>query len=301
MKQFESDSYIESQCNKFNITNWTKNPDGTIDVEGNVNLSEKGLDKLPLKFGKVSGDFNCSNNQLFTLEGSPREVGGSFYCRVNKLTTLEGAPEEVGGNFMCSHNELTSLVGSPKIVVGGFCCQSNKLITLEGAPKEIGFGFNIPGSGFHGHFRCDFNPIFEVYRIFPSRESFMDSLDYGYLSGNNIIKWRFEQALHELNILQEQNQQLPIQTPLSIIGWRYIKDSHDENKTRETFIFNEDILNKIKAIAYWDKSLVNDLVNTAMDAYITKYENEKGAIDVSPILYQFQPLDYIPINFDEVD
>jgi hypothetical protein len=122
---------VKKICSKYEITNYTINPDGTVDVDGNVRLSDKNLTRLPLKFGKVSGHFDCSYNQLTTLEGCPKEVGGYFYCDNNQLTTLEGCPKTVGGDFYCSFNELTTLEGCPKTVGGGFYCYNNPL------PKEI--------------------------------------------------------------------------------------------------------------------------------------------------------------------
>ena len=113
---------ISSICKKYGIENYTINPDGTIDVNGNVDLSMKKLTKLPLKFNKVSGFFDCSSSQLITLEGCPKEVGGSFYCEYNKLTTLEGCPKEIGGCFNCINNQLTLLDGGPKEVGGNFYC-----------------------------------------------------------------------------------------------------------------------------------------------------------------------------------
>jgi hypothetical protein len=71
---------IKSICQKYNIKNWTINEDGSVDVDGVVNLSGKGLTQLPLKFGKVSGGFYCSDNLLTSLEGAPIEVDGDFYC-----------------------------------------------------------------------------------------------------------------------------------------------------------------------------------------------------------------------------
>jgi hypothetical protein len=137
----ESKQDIDSICKKFNITNYTINDDGTIDVEGNVNLSSRGLTKLPLKFRNVSGDFYCSYNKLTTLEGSPSSVGGRFYCSDNKLTTLEGSPSSVRGDFYCYNNKLTTLEGSPRSVGGRFDCSVNKLTTLEGSPRSVGGGF----------------------------------------------------------------------------------------------------------------------------------------------------------------
>ncbi len=85
-----SEQEIHNICKKYNITNYTINSDGSIDVNGDVSLSYKGLSELPLKFGIVSGSFYCSNNNLTSLEGSPIELGGSFWCNGNKLTSLEG-------------------------------------------------------------------------------------------------------------------------------------------------------------------------------------------------------------------
>jgi hypothetical protein len=99
----------------------TINPDGTVDIEGHCELKKK-TDKLPAKFGKVSGNFDCHNNQLSSLEGAPQSVGGAFYCNYNQLTSLVGAPQSVGGDFYCYDNQLTSLVGAPQSVGGIFYC-----------------------------------------------------------------------------------------------------------------------------------------------------------------------------------
>ena len=120
----------------------TKNPDGTHDAEGNINLSNYGLTRLPVKFNKVGGHFWCSHNPpLTTLEGSPRSVGGGFVCSNNQLTTLEGSPRSVVEDFVCSENQLTTLEGAPRSVGGGFSCYDNHLTTLEGAPRSVGGSF----------------------------------------------------------------------------------------------------------------------------------------------------------------
>ena len=43
-----------------------------------------------------------------------------------------------------------------------------------------------------------------------------------------------------------------------------------ENETRATFIVNEELLEKLKAIAYWDRVLNKEVVNTALEEYIKK-------------------------------
>jgi hypothetical protein len=208
LRLFESFEDIDSICKRYNITNYTINSDGLVDVDGGVNLYNRGLTKLPLKFGKVTGNFDCSRNQLTTLEGAPNYVGGSFNCSYNQLTTLEGSPDHIGGYFNCYNNQLTTLEGGPSYVGGGFYCGYNQLTTLEGAPSYVGGSFycynnqltKLEGCPDHvgDDFYCDDNPICSIYRFFPNYKSFISSLDYNYLRGTDIVKIRFKEALEEI-------------------------------------------------------------------------------------------------------
>jgi len=122
---------IQEICKKYNITNYTINSDGSIDVDDNVNLFSCGVDKIPLNFNRVTGYFSCA---------------------YNKLTSLKGAPKYVGGNFNCCENELSSLKHCPEYIGGNFYCNSNKIITMDGCLTQI-------GSNFH----CARNPIQYIY------------------------------------------------------------------------------------------------------------------------------------------
>tara|TARA_B100001059_G_C17313118_1_gene322953 strand:+ start:232 stop:504 length:273 start_codon:yes stop_codon:yes gene_type:complete len=53
--------------------------DGLYNVKGSVRL-KKQVEKLPFKFGKVTGDFSCSHNRLTSLKGSPNYIGSDFDC-----------------------------------------------------------------------------------------------------------------------------------------------------------------------------------------------------------------------------
>ncbi|MCD8406246.1 hypothetical protein [Tenacibaculum finnmarkense] len=55
-----------------------------------------------------------------------------------------------------------------------------------------------------------------------------------------------------------------------------------EKETRATFIVNEDLLEKLKAIAYWDRKLIKDIVNNALKETIDKYEKKNGNIELIP-------------------
>ena len=117
---------------------YQKQPDGTLLVPGDLNISNKGLTRLPgLSCVSVTGDFSCATNQLTSLEGAPQSVTGDFSCSRNQLTSLEHAPQTVGGGFFCSNNKLTSLKYAPQSVGGYFTCSNNYLISLEGAPQKF--------------------------------------------------------------------------------------------------------------------------------------------------------------------
>lgn len=55
-----------------------------------------------------------------------------------------------------------------------------------------------------------------------------------------------------------------------------------ENETRATFILNEELLDKLKAMAYWDRVLIKDVVNLALIDAVAKYEKKNGTINPIP-------------------
>ena len=163
----KSSKEIEEICRKYGIKNYTINEDGSIDVDGNVNLMGKGLTELPLTFNRVNGYFHCSHNYLTTLEGSPKHVNGYFNCSSNELTSLEHGPEYVDRDFNCRNNRLTSLEYSPLEVGKEFNCSDNpKLTSLEGSPKKV-----------WGNFVCSGCRIVDLYGI-------SDDIGYDIYFGN---------------------------------------------------------------------------------------------------------------------
>jgi hypothetical protein len=54
-----------------------------------------------------------------------------------------------------------------------------------------------------------------------------------------------------------------------------------EKETRATFIVNEELLEKLKAIAYWDRKLIKEVVDTALQDRVDKYKKKNG--DIKPI------------------
>jgi len=132
---------VETTLHKLGCA-FERQPDGTLLVEGSIDLAGNGLTQLPeLSSVILTGNFLCYNNQLTSLKGAPQSVGGNFYCDNNQLTSLKSGPQAVGGSFGCSNNHLTNLEGAPQFVVGNFDCNHNYLTSLEGAPQSIGEGF----------------------------------------------------------------------------------------------------------------------------------------------------------------
>jgi hypothetical protein len=109
---------IKRICFKYKINNYFINPDGSINVDGDVDLQQMKLTKIPLKFNKVSGNFYCQNNKLSSLVGSPVSVGADFNCSINHLVSLEDGPLKVKGSYICTNNILLNLVGCAEEIGG---------------------------------------------------------------------------------------------------------------------------------------------------------------------------------------
>jgi hypothetical protein len=153
---------VVKACKKYNIENYTINDDLSIDVDGDVDLNDLKLMRLPLRFSYVSGSFSCNFNKLKSLEGCPQTVGGSFSCHGNGLESLEGGPQIISGGFYCFLNNLKTLVGGPQTVGGIYMVHRNKLETLKGSPQTVG-----------GDFLCNINRLTDLEH-FPEVNGIID-------------------------------------------------------------------------------------------------------------------------------
>ena len=115
--------------------------DERVYVAGDCSLV-KLVNKFPVKFNIIEGNFSCSNNNLTSLEDGPISIGGKFDCNNNYLESLDNSPKYIGRDFRCDHNKLISLRGAPKTIRGSFFCNDNKLSSLNGCPKYIGGSFD---------------------------------------------------------------------------------------------------------------------------------------------------------------
>jgi hypothetical protein len=214
IKLFENfnQSEIDDICEKYGIENYTINPDGSIDVDGDVGICNEELTKLPLKFNRVSGEFDCSRNGLTTLEGCPNYVGEDFLCNNNQLTNLIGCPNYVGEDFNCYINNLTSLEGNVNYIGGNFNCGWNNLTILDGCPKEVGGGFGFTK-----------NPIFNVISLFGEVRIYLEYQEtYNFLrKDSKIVKHLLIEALNDYNDFYNKNKELS-ELSEEIKGYTYI-------------------------------------------------------------------------------
>ena len=202
---------IESSCRKYRIKKYTINSEGLVDVDGYVKISNIKLNFLPIKFGKVVGNFDCSLNELTSLEGCPKEVRGDFNCSYNLLSSLKGCPKVVGGNFVCNSNKLTSLEGCPDEVGGDFLCYSNQLTIIDYLPECIEGHINLIGNKirdikvedknykFFGKCYLNGNPIDDLFKYWEGNlQNFIIELEFEDFirdDGKSVDMLRFEYAL----------------------------------------------------------------------------------------------------------
>ena len=55
-----------------------------------------------------------------------------------------------------------------------------------------------------------------------------------------------------------------------------------EGLTRATFILSEDVLEKLKALAYWERLKIKEAHEEAINEYLAKYEKKHGKIKPIP-------------------
>ena len=240
LKLFESFYDIYNICKQYGIKNYTLNKDESINVNGNVNINNKHINKLLLHFNKINGNFDCSYNNLTSLEGCPKIVEGSFscggnklasledgpkivskhfVCHGNKLTSLEGCPEKINENFYCNNNQLITLKGGPKVVNGIFNCTYNQLTSVEGAPQItdyfICFGNKLTTFDYFPkctNINCEDNPIYNIWNLFRDTSKIELFNDMDIIQDDVVILDRLNYFLEEIGK----------PTVKSVDGYKYI-------------------------------------------------------------------------------
>jgi hypothetical protein len=207
-KLFESNSQIDTICEKYNIVNYTINSDNSVDVDGDVGFWNKGLESIPLNFNIVNGHFNCSWNYLTSLKGCPVRVGNWFSCYNNQLTSLQYSPQYVeSGYFSCGSNKIESLQYCTELIRSDFYCRNNKLTSLEYHPTVYGEFYcrNNQINTFENFYYYkedvyfDGNPIWDIYYLFKDMKLIELARSYGF-------EWKGEIDLYKLDIFLKETE-----------------------------------------------------------------------------------------------
>lgn len=85
------------------------------------------------------------------------------------------------------------------------------------------------------------------------------------------------------SLLGDQPEKKKVGRPKTV-NKEITKSSQEGTKveeTRATFIVNEELLDKLKAIAYWDRLLIKEIISEALEDRVKKYERKNG--EVKPI------------------
>lgn len=128
---------IESALFRLGIDKYTINPDYSVDVHADVDITDMSLSRLSVRFRNIEGNFDCSYNRLENLVNAPEIVNGSFDCSLNSIYSLIGGPKIVKGGYYCSDNKLSDLQGFPEKVYVIFDAERNKITTLKGCPDVL--------------------------------------------------------------------------------------------------------------------------------------------------------------------
>lgn len=165
-------------CTQYNITKYTINDDYSIDVDGHVDLANKELTKIPIKFNKVTGYFSCVGNQLVDLENAPRRVERNFMCQhqyYGSFISLKGAPEYVGFRFDFNDNEnLKDFTDFPTYVGATIDAKSTGLYSFDCIPESAKVIIDEDTPLF-AILRCVSSPIFPILGRNGGREIFIDT------------------------------------------------------------------------------------------------------------------------------
>lgn len=150
-----------------------------IEAPGDVYrlTNSPAMEKLPVKFGKVFGNFDVNKAVLTTLENGPYFVGGNFNAQFNLLTSTAYLPKYIGKNCNLGWNKLSA----PEVKIEGFKgnldLSSNPLTSLKGLPKTIDM-LDLPtSSGYsdkvasYGVLRLPMLTIGEVLFVSPVSDS----------------------------------------------------------------------------------------------------------------------------------
>lgn len=165
---------IDSWLKQNKIEKYIINNDLTINVFSDVYI-HNNMQKIPVQFNIINGNFSCKNIGLTSLKGCPKKIIGKFDCSYNPLKSLKHGPEEVKQSYHCDNCQLTSFVGCPTKIESDFYCYNNQIKSFKDSPEYI-----------KGSFKAH-NNKFNSFKHFPNNIIGFITLNNNYLTKNMLI------------------------------------------------------------------------------------------------------------------
>lgn len=152
----------------------------TVNAQSDINISNRSLSAIRVKFNNVRGSFFCNNNHLSSLLGAPEIIEGEFVCCDNRLTNLLHSPKKVNSHYYIYCNQLVSLKGCPRYVGGVFHVSDNQLTNLlwEEFPDFVKGSVILKNNPLPQEFlfHTDFDTIADILKIHTEKIRMSSSL-----------------------------------------------------------------------------------------------------------------------------
>lgn len=97
-----------------NIQNFRFNPDMSVDVAGNVDLSRDfNLTTLPFKFAHIRGFLSVCHTNIATFDNFPEVIGTHLTITESKITSMHNIHKHVKimGDTLYAHGVTSSVLG----------------------------------------------------------------------------------------------------------------------------------------------------------------------------------------------
>jgi hypothetical protein len=170
------------------IKNFTINKDGSVDVNGDVDISHRNLIQIPIEFNVVHGNFNCSRNNLNTLKGCPKYIHGGFNCSNNLLWDFKYFPSS------SLHNWKTI------IYTNGMNISSVGILAIGRNPFDEILSlvsYSSDDSLLRG----------KELKVENTKKFISDLVEYTPIRGNKILSKRFKEALLDIGVEYDESTQ----------------------------------------------------------------------------------------------
>ncbi|MDO8581575.1 MAG: hypothetical protein Q7S16_01775 [bacterium] len=127
------------------LETFTIHTDGTLTVEGDLDLTHLPVTHLPKGLREVGGILGLGMTKIISIEGFPEKVGGDVDLTGVQIISLKGFPQTIGGNIFLADTRIKSLHGLPKKIEKDLHLSRTDIASLRGLPQNIGGSLYLDG------------------------------------------------------------------------------------------------------------------------------------------------------------